>query len=245
MFRITAMLLLALAIPAAAQQGGDLQAQIVYASQSEDQNALADLTASLNAKLEGNDGDASLRYHLAHAEYRYALLAAQRNPRESERAASGCVDQMKAVLKQNQHNVEALVLQSECYRNLADFRPIEAVLLRRLGAQRLDEALRLAPRNPRALLFTALRGLAPSTSDAASRGRALAQLRLAAELFGQTSATLVDEPGWGDTEAYLALGQELLGQGDLLGARNWIERALIASPDYKAAQRARAALAAH
>ena len=44
-------------------------------------------------------------------------------------------------------------------------------------------------------------------------------------------------PGWGHAEAYLALGHQLLQRGDVLGARNWIERALIAAPDYKAAQR--------
>jgi tetratricopeptide (TPR) repeat protein len=239
------MLLLALGVPAAAQQGGDLQAQIVYASQSEDQNALADLEAGLSAKLEGGGGDASLRYSLAHAAYRYAALAAHGNPRESEHAAGLCVDQLKPLLRQNQHNVEALVLQSECYRYLADFKPIEAVLLRRLSTERLDEALQVAPRNPRALLFAALRGLAPASGDAVVRGRALAQLRLATELFAQASATGTDAPGWGDAEAYLALGQELQRQGDQLGARNWIERALIASPDYRAAQRARAGLAAH
>src|SRR5208283_556634 len=104
MFRITAMLLLlAMASPASAQQGGDLQAQIVYASQTEDLNALADLEAGLLAQLGENGGDAALRYHLAHAQYRYALLAAQRSPRPAEQAASGCVDQLKPVLRQNPH----------------------------------------------------------------------------------------------------------------------------------------------
>jgi hypothetical protein len=64
-------------------------------------------------------------------------------------------------------------------------------------------------------------------------------------LFGQASATAADAPGWGDADAYLALGKELQRRGDTLGARNWIERALIASPDYKAAQRARLELTGH
>ena len=51
-----------------------------------------------------------------------------------------------------------------------------------------------------------------------------------------------DSPGWGHAEAYLALGRELQARGDRLGARNWIEKALIAAPDDKAAQRQMALL---
>ncbi|MFI4890068.1 MAG: hypothetical protein ACHQIL_06000 [Steroidobacterales bacterium] len=244
MFRNTvALLLLATSLPSAAQQGGDLQAQIVYAYQTEDMNRMADLEASLRAQLEADGGDTALRYHIAHAEYRYAELAAPARPREAARAAGRCVDQLKPLLKHDPHNVEGLVLQSGCYAQLAGLNRIEALALRRLGAERLDEALRLAPRNPRALLFAALRGLEPESANAPARAGAMAQLRLAAELFAQASATGVDAPGWGEGEAFLALGREMLRQGDALGARNWIERALIASPDYKAAQRARAGLA--
>ena len=69
------------------------------------------------------------------------------------------------------------------------------------------------------------------------RQQAFAQLQLAAQLFDASSATSIDAPGWGHAEAYLALGRELQSRGDQLGARNWIEKSLIAAPDYKAAQR--------
>ncbi len=244
MFRITALLLvLATALPSAAQEGGDLQAQIVYAFHTEDTNRIAGLEAGLRTQLDGAGGDAVLRYHLAHAGYRLAELTAAARPRDAARAAGRCVDELKPLLKDDPRNVEVLVLQSGCYAQLAALSPMEALLLRRLAAERLDEALRLAPRNPRAVLFAAQRALASAAADAGARAAALAQLRLAADLFAQAPATAVDAPGWGDAEAWLALGRELLRQGDALGARNWIERALIASPDYKAAQRARASLA--
>ena len=67
--------------------------------------------------------------------------------------------------------------------------------------------------------------------------QAFAQLQLAVQLFDASSATSIDTPGWGHAEAYLALGRELQARGDQLGARNWIEKSLIAAPDYKAAQR--------
>ena len=57
----------------------------------------------------------------------------------------------------------------------------------------------------------------------------------AAQLFEQSSATRADAPGWGHAEAYLALGTQLAARGDMLGARNWIEKALIVAPEYKGA----------
>lgn len=233
------MMLLCLATPllAAAQAGGDLQAQIDYAYQTEDVNALSNIEAGLRAKLAAGEGDAALHYHLAHADFRQALLSAGQKGGAASHAAGRCVDELKKILRGDPHNVEALVLESACYAQQAESSPIEAVLLRRLSADRLSEALHLAPRNPRALLIAAQRVPDPAQS--------LAQLRLAAEAFGQSSATAPDAPGWGDAEAYLALGREMQRRGDALGARNWIERALIASPDYKAAQRAQRELAGH
>jgi hypothetical protein len=233
-----AMLLVLLGMPlmALAQAGGDLQAQIVYAYQTEDLNALLDLEAGLRTRVAAGEGDATLHYHLAHAAYRHALLAS-REKGAAGHAAGLCIDELKEILRQDAHNVEALVLQSACYARQAESSTLEAVLLRRLSSERLKEALRLAPRNPRALLFVALGGPGPD--------HPLAQLKAAADAFGQASATATDVPGWGDAEAYLALGQEMQRHGDTLGARNWIERALIASPDYKAAQRARLDLVGH
>jgi len=207
--------LLAMPLTAMAQAGGDLQAQIVYAYQTEDLNALSDLEDGLRAKLAAGEADAALHYHLAHAAYRYATLAPREKGGAAGHAAGLCVDELKEILRRDERNVEALVLQSE----------------------RLKKALHLAPRNPRALLIAALAGPGPE--------RPLSQLWAAAELFGQASSTAADVPGWGDADAYLALGRELQRRGDVLGARNWIERALIASPDYRAAQRARLELSGH
>jgi tetratricopeptide (TPR) repeat protein len=225
--------LLAMPLTALAQAGGDMQAQIVYAYQTEDLNALSDLMAGLRARLASGEGDAALHYHLAHAAYRYSMLAMREKGAAAGHAAGLCIDELKEILRQDERNAEALVLQSACYSQQAETSSIEAVLLRTLASERLKKALRLAPRNPRALLVAAL------------AGGGLAQLRAAAEAFGQSSATATDVPGWGDAEAYLALGKELTHRGDTLGARNWIERALIASPDFKAAQRARLELSGH
>jgi hypothetical protein len=237
MLRNAMLLVLLLMTPllSLAQAGGDQQAQIVYAYQTEDLNTLSDLEAAMRAKLAAGEGDGALHYHVAHAAYRHSELASREKGSVAGHEAGLCVDELKEILRHDAQNVEALVLQSACYAQEAQSSTLETVLLRRLSSERLKQALHLAPRNPRALLIAATGG----------PDRSLAQLKAAADAFGQASATATDVPGWGDAEAYLALGQEMQRHGDTLGARNWIERALLASPDYKAAQRARLELVGH
>jgi hypothetical protein len=232
---VSALLLLATA--SSAQQGGDLQAQILYAYQTEDTNSLVNLIQDLSAQVTAGAGDATLRYHLAHAQYRRGLLAGPGNARDAGSAFAGCIDQLKPAVSQDVKSVEALVLQSACYAGLADHRKIESVLLRSRSEERLNTALHLAPHNPRAVFLSSMESLRQTKPGTAQRQQAFARLELAVQLFDASPATSIDTPGWGHAEAYLVLGRELQSRGDQLGARNWIEKSLIAAPDYQAAQR--------
>jgi tetratricopeptide (TPR) repeat protein len=240
MRRSTGLALLSLSFAAAigiAQEGGDMQAQILYAYQSEDTNQLASLEQNLANQVKAGGADAALRYHLAHAEYRFGLLAQGRRARDAAPAFADCVEQLKSILEQDVKSVEALVLQSACYGELAKRRRLEAVLLRSKAEERLNAAFKLDPRNPRVLYFMAEAGLSGSKPGTPENDRAFAELQEAAKIFEQSSATRSDVPGWGHAEAYLALGMQLQSRGDTLGSRNWIEKASIVAPDYKAAQR--------
>jgi tetratricopeptide (TPR) repeat protein len=238
---LTAMLLAATGV--VAQEGGDTQAQIDYAYQTEDGNRLANLIQNLTTRLKDNSADISLRYHLAHAQYRQGQLSGERHARAAEAAFSECIDVLKPAVDKDVKSAESMVLQSACYSNLADLKSLEAVLLRSRAADRLNSALKLQPRNPRAALLSALQDLRHAKPGSPESQRGFAELRSAAELFEQSSGTSNDAPGWGHAEAYLALGRELQLRGDHLGARNWIEKALLAAPDFKLAQRQLASLA--
>jgi tetratricopeptide (TPR) repeat protein len=228
-----------------AQQGGDLQAQILYAFHTEDGNSLTNLIQDLTTQVEADGSDATLRYHLAHAQYRRGQLAGAASARLAESAFAGCIDELKPLLSQDVKSVEALILQSACYAGLADLRKLGSVLLRARSDERLKTALKLAPRNPRAVFLSGMDALRQAKPGSPERQSAVAQLQLAAQLFEASSATSVDTPGWGHAEAYLALGRELQSRGDRLDARNWIEKSLIVAPDYKAAQRQLGSLAGH
>jgi tetratricopeptide (TPR) repeat protein len=232
-------LLSALLLPAAAQAqlGGDYQAQILYAFQTEDANSLTNLIQDLSTQLKADAGDTSLRYHLAHAQYRRGLLDGERDAQQAEASFSDCIDELKPMLSKETGSAEFFVLQSACYDGLARHRKLEAVLLRSRSQERLKTALDLAPRNPRAVFLSGAAGLREAKPGSAEQQQAVARLQLAVQLFDAAPATGIDAPGWGHAEAYLALGRELQSRGDQLGARNWIEKSLIVAPDYKAAQR--------
>jgi hypothetical protein len=238
---LTVMLLAAARVMA--QEGGDTQAQIDYAYQTEDGNRLANLIQNLTTRVKDNSADIALRYHLAHAQYRFGQLSGERHAHAAEAAFSDCIDELKpAIDNKDVKSAESMVLQSACYSGLADLKSLEAVLLRSRAADRLNAALKLQPRNPRAVLLSALQDLRHAKPGSPEGQRGLAELRSAADLFEQSSGTSDDAPGWGHAEAYLALGRELQMRGDHLGARNWIEKALIAAPDFKTAQRQLASL---
>src|ERR1700684_17851 len=237
---LTVMLLAAAA--GWAQEGGDTQAQIDYAYQTEDGNRLASLIQNLTTRVKDSAADISLLYPLAHAQYRFGQLSGERHAHAAEAAFSDCIDELKPAIDKDVKSAESMVLQSACYSGLADLKSLEAVLLRSRAADRLQAALKLQPHNPRAVLLSALQDLRHAKPGSPESQRGLAELRSAAELFEQSSGTSDNAPGWGHAEAYLALGRELQIRGDHLGARNWIEKALIAAPDFKAAQRQLASL---
>ncbi len=235
--RILLLSALLLSSAAQAELGGDFQAQILYAYQTEDTNSLTNLIQDLGTQVKADGSDMSLRYHLAHAQYRRGLLDGTRDAQQAEASFSDCIDELKPALSQDVKSAEFLVLQSACYDALAEHRKLESVVLRSRSRERLKAALTLAPRNPRAVFLSGMEASREAKRGSAEQQNAFAQLQLAAQLFDAASATSADAPGWGHAEAYLALGRELQSRGDQLGARNWIEKSLIAAPNYKAAQR--------
>lgn len=234
---LKALVCLLLTLPAVAQQGGDLQAQILYAFQTEDANRLTELAQNLSAQLKPELPDVNLRYHLAHAEYRIAKLAGSARGHEAGAALEDCIAQLKIVLKQDVKSVEAMALQSACYYDLAQINPLQASRLRARANDRLAVAFKLAPHNPRVVWLRAMDEMSQAKPGSEAQRNAFTQLQMAGQLFEQSAATNVEVPGWGHAETYLALAEQLQSRGDVLGARNWIEKALIVAPDFKAAQR--------
>jgi hypothetical protein len=147
-----------IAAPLGAQEGGDWQAQILYAFQTETANQLANIQASLRGEVHGDAVSAAAEYHLAHADYRMALLEFNSRQLAAGKDLEECVKELSVVLKINRAATEALILRAACYSQLAQISRIETLLYWRRAKADLDAALRLEPRNPRARLIRALDG---------------------------------------------------------------------------------------
>jgi tetratricopeptide (TPR) repeat protein len=97
----------------------------------------------------------------------------------------------------------------------------------------MERAVKLAPRDPRVLLLEAL----GNGEDARIDEQALVTLKKAADAFESERQGVDLTPGWGAAEAYTHLGRGYLERGDVLKARDALERALLIAPDFALARR--------
>jgi Tfp pilus assembly protein PilF len=66
---------------------------------------------------------------------------------------------------------------------------------------------------------------------------AIEKLKKAAVAFEAERQGMDRTPGWGAAETYAYLGRGYLEQGDVLAARDALERALLIAPDFALARR--------
>lgn len=202
----------------------DFESRIQYAYYTEDARALARL-ADLLATQDAAEPWAN--YYAALANYRYtSLAAAPRN--EAETAAEKCADTAERAGVSKEVAVEAEALQAGCLETLGRLKPIRAALASSRAKKRLTHALAVAPSNPRALL---LESAGHQGNDAEKL------LRTAIARFEIERRSVASGPTWGEADAYLALGRLLLARGEVLPARDALERALLVAPDFTAARK--------
>jgi hypothetical protein len=239
---LLAALVAAAATPAAAQEGGDLEAQILYSYQTEAAGRLDELRTNLRAELDGDAARPAARYHLAHADYRAAQLLGASRKSAASAALEECIAQLNILAKSVAPSAEIHALRGACYSQLAALSSVESIMCWRRSAADLAAAYRLEPANPRVRLLRSLDLAARPKMLGGDPALAFTELQGAAELFDKSAATRLDAPSWGHADAYLELGLALEARHDLIGARNALEKALLSAADSKRAQSALAAL---
>jgi hypothetical protein len=95
--------------------------------------------------------------------------------------------------------------------------------------------------NPRVKLVEAWAAIAEAGTDAAERDAAEMTLAAVVEAFEAWEPSLND-PDWGYAEALTALAAGALERGQTRTARDYVERALLLAPDYRAAVDLRVAM---
>lgn len=230
----------------------DLEGRIQYAYYTNDARALNGVLTSLKPKPGAGDGagaEAGTRaYFRALTHYRLAQVLDATQKSQARRAIGQCGDEVDVAVKtlpvvkyvdeapENQlKRAEAYALGTAC--TLAG-REMSSIPFTggRIGS-RIDEAVKLAPRNPRVRLVEALAQFERAGKDADAKASALRNLRAVTEMFELARAQESTIPAWGAAEAYAFLGRALIDQRDAVGAREALERALLIAPDYAFARK--------
>jgi tetratricopeptide (TPR) repeat protein len=235
-------------------QGGptdwaDVEGRIQYAYYTNDSRALNAMLASLKPKaVEGEESGAAdlatRAYFRALAHYRIAQVLITTQKSQAKDAIDDCGDEVDNALEALPKVPLGLDESDEGRRQRAeDFALATACTLAgremsslpfgggRIGS-RIDEAVRLEPKNPRVRLVEALAAFDRAGKDAAGKAAALKKLRVVTQMFETARAGASTIPEWGAAEAYAFLGRALYEQRDVVGAREALERSLLIAPEY-------------
>jgi tetratricopeptide (TPR) repeat protein len=208
----------------------DVEGRIQYGFYTEDARTLSDVVAELSGPSGGDD---PLRhYYIGFANYRLAAVLAARDKNRAREAAARCVSRMDEAVRGQRNLASGLALQSACLRELANLTAWKPMAGTRSQGF-MERAVKLAPKDPRVLLLQALENGEGGKLDATALGR----LRKAAEAFEAERQGIDPTPGWGAAETYAYLGRGYLDRGDIVAARDALERALLIAPDFALAKR--------
>jgi tetratricopeptide (TPR) repeat protein len=248
---LTALALAGASSSAQAEVWADVEGRIQYAYYTSDSRALNGVLASLKPKAEGEAGaDAATRtYFRALTHYRIAQVTAAVKKSQARDAIGDCGDEVDDIVdalpkvplgveETDEHRIrraEAYALGTAC--TLAG-REMSSLPFGggRIGS-RIDEAVRLAPKNPRVRLVEALALFERAGDDAAEKTAALRKLQAVTTMFEAARASASSTPEWGAAEAYAFLGRALFDQRDVVGAREALERSLLIAPEYAFARK--------
>ena len=165
-----------------------------------------------------------------------AYLSALSSLRQAQLSASGeatkgqltrCIDHAALAEDSRVLASEAQVLIAACSMELAGREPLMSAVHQRRMSRALRAADMIDPDNPRtALLRLQARyndGDVPTAGEIATVAEQFATQRAMASI------------NWGEAEAYLMLAESLHAAGDVRAARDALENALLAAPEYRAA----------
>jgi hypothetical protein len=233
----------------ASMDWADVEGRIQYAYYTNDNRALNNVLASLRPKQGEEEADpATGAYFRALTHYRLAQVLHATNKGDGKDAIGDCDDEIDAIVKslpkvpvgldetpENRlRRAEAYALGTAC--TLAGREMSSLPFTGRIGS-RIDEAVKLEPRNPRVRLVEALAQFERAGKNGDERAAALRNLRAVTVMFEQARAQASSTPEWGAAEAYAFLGRALIDQRDVVGAREALERSLLIAPEYTFARR--------
>lgn len=239
--RLLLPLLLAVAAPASAESTAefdDAVARMQFAFYTGDTRSLEDMLTVI----DGFEVDAALAaarsYQLAYGNWKLAQLYAEpqgerarpATKSSANKAAKACVQQARATIALDARIAEIYAMEAAC----DNFSPEagkngSSACLR---SKSMRTAMTLGAENPRVHFINALCAPAAEGDPAA-----VDRWRAVVAKFEAAPPSQPGKPDWGHAEALALLGQSYLQRGEMVAARDVLERALVLAPDYRQAQK--------
>ena len=234
------MALLALSAATAADEVAELDdaaSRLQYASHTADSRSLEEVLGVVD-KLETGNVNAALReYYLGYGQWQLAELymgerragTRKTGDRDAARALQECTRHAQAAVRSDARMAESYAIEAICSGGAPQDRGRGTSCEQHRA---LRTALDLEANNPRVRLIEVL----CATNRSAMTDATFEKLRAVVMTFETAPASRPGRPDWGHAEALMLLGEGLLQRGDNVAARDALERALVITPDYRAAQ---------
>jgi tetratricopeptide (TPR) repeat protein len=239
--RLLLPLLLLAAAPAPAESTAefdDAVARLQFAFYTGDSRALEEMLG----ELDGFEVDAGLAaaksYQLAYGNWKLAqLLGDPKDERarpatksSASKAAKSCVQHAREAIAKDPRWADIYAIEAAC----DTFSPGAAASgsAACLRSKSMRTAMTLAAENPRVQFIGAW-----CSPDAEGDPAALERWRTVVAKFEAAPPSQPGKPDWGHAEALTLLGQSYLKRGEMVAARDVLERALVLAPDYREAQK--------
>ncbi|MDY6946573.1 MAG: tetratricopeptide repeat protein [Pseudomonadota bacterium] len=233
------LLLVAASAPAASTaEFDDMVARLQFAFYTGDSRALEEMLGELAGFEVAASLAAAKSYQLAYGNWKLAQLLG--NPQDERartatrssagKAAKSCVQHARAAIAKDPRMADIYAIEAACDTFSPGAGTSGSAACARSKSMRT--ALTLGAENPRVQFINAL--CAP---DAEGDPAALERWRAVVAKFEAAPPSQPGKPDWGHAEALALLGQSYLKRGEMVAARDVLERALVLAPDYRQAQK--------
>ncbi|HWK50105.1 MAG TPA: tetratricopeptide repeat protein [Steroidobacter sp.] len=216
----------------------DLVARLQFSFYTGDSRALEQMLS----ELERFDVDAGLAaaksYQLAYGQWKLAQLLGEPQDERARattrsnagKAAKSCVQFARDAIAKEPRMAEIYAIEAACdtYQPGSSQRGSASCM----RSKSMRTALTLGADNPRVLFINAL-----CSPDAEGDPAALERWRTVVTRFEAAPPSRPGKPDWGHAEALTLLGESYLKRGEMVAARDVLERALVLAPDYRRAQK--------
>ena len=232
------------AAPASAESTAefdDAAARLQFAFYTGDSRALEQtLTELADFEVEGGLA-AGKSYQLAYGHWKLAQLLGDPQDERSRaapkslanKAARSCVQHARDAIAKDPRMADIYAIEAAC--DTYSPGPVKNGSAACTRSKSMRTALTLGAENPRVQFISAL--CAPETEGDDIGPGAIDRWRAVVGRFEAAPPSQPGKPDWGHAEALTLLGESYLKRGEMVAARDVLERALVLAPDYRQAQK--------